>query len=225
MTDHCDHSSRIDRGDAFIGRREPRPPGDVAAAAITVGRGDRELLRPTRRQLGFARRQRNQNEFLLLGVGAGAARCDPGGEHPVVVAVDLQPLASLVGHCHRGLRQEQARARICQIHPPPSGVPRDGEVIGGGIVAKQRKPETALPGERPVAAATVAASLGKDRHHVDVEADIAGLRRRHMDDDHRRDDQRDQRLAAAHANSSLIGSVPKSVSAKGRPAGPCKWLV
>ena len=56
VPDHGHQPGRIDRGDCLVGRGETGPARDVAGAAIAVGRGDAELLRHTRRQVGLLQR-------------------------------------------------------------------------------------------------------------------------------------------------------------------------
>ena len=142
-----------------VGGGEAGPAGDIAAGAIAVAGRDLKshFFTGSEHRLSGLNADRRKRPFASP--GAGAAGGDPGGQQLVVVAAHVEPLPAFVGHRHRGLGQQQARGGLGQIDAAAEGLPRDGEVVAGRIVAEEREPEASLASKRSMAAATVAAGL------------------------------------------------------------------
>ncbi len=93
---------------------------------------------------------------------------DPADEHPVLPAVLLQPLAPLVGDRQRRLLEDLAPLGDLEVDPV-GVVLQQRLVVHLEVVAEQREPEAALPLERAVAGAAVAAEPAQQREDVPLE--------------------------------------------------------
>ena len=218
----------IDRRHRFIRRGEFGPTGHIAVPAVTepCRHPQTEMLANTHGPLPRCHRERRQPHVVRT--RPRSPLCDPARQRLVILRARLQALAALVSD-HRGrLRQQQAQAGIRNLHPPSLRLPRDRQVIRLRIVPEQRQPEPTLPRHRPVAAASVAVRLRKDRHDVIPErhgnvhqrCTKPGRCGQPATNQRRNPTPYTHPEEAPHANSSLMGSVPRSVSGNGRPPGP-----
>src|SRR5205823_1556678 len=91
---------------------------------------------------------------------------DPLANHLVLDAIGAKPNAATVLGLPGRLAEDQARARVVEVHAPAGELAQDAVVIAGGIGPEEREPEAVLSLHRAVAHARVAAELAEERGDV-----------------------------------------------------------
>ena len=89
----------------------------------------------------------------------------------------IKELAAGVGHNANGLGEQKRTLGIGEVDTPARLLGGNALVVANRVEAKEREVESVLPTGRAMARAVVAAGLGKNRQHVQAEADRAVLGR------------------------------------------------
>src|SRR6516162_8099556 len=95
---------------------------------------------------------------------------DPLAQDAVFARTGREPHAPFVGDRARRLRQDQAPARIGELHAPASVLLDDVEEIGCRIIAPQRKLETTLSRQSAMTCTRVAPHLRQERLDMTAKA-------------------------------------------------------
>ena len=171
-----DEAGSVDRREVGGVDLELRQPRDILGGAVGEMGHHAELLAVGRPHLTIGRQDLDPHDPRRLRVARASPLGDPAGDAFVGRGARLDEFSTAVRHGGRGLEEEQAHVGRDDRHPPPAGLLDQVLVVLGWLEPQQGKPEAVLPAALPVAAATVAAVLGENRHdlRVEVERQIGG---------------------------------------------------